>query len=243
MGMFDTIRTEQVKCFPVPMIDIKEDLGRMYFYKSGGSLKFYDVGDEVPWQTPCYNYGQNFAIFDYANIESTPKFVMVLGGKISKIYDYTKIPRGTVMNTVIDNYGRLLKVHNVRDCKDIVEEYKISYNTFITLKKNYANSTKFLADGHTQNIQEFARIRRIAFQEFEQNWCCENTDERCIAIYDTTNVGAVVDHIIRFPEETEKAIKTFRKEFYGKKVETIKQYKKWLKKNNITKYNEIVNKL
>ena len=58
MGMYDTINGEQVKCFP--WVSLYKD--EITYH--GGELKYYGIGDEVPYKKPHYNYGKNFIILD-----------------------------------------------------------------------------------------------------------------------------------------------------------------------------------
>lgn len=58
MGMYDTINGEQVKCFSWM------SYGKDGLWEHGGDLKYYGIGDEVPYKKPHYNYGKNFIILD-----------------------------------------------------------------------------------------------------------------------------------------------------------------------------------
>jgi hypothetical protein len=62
-------------------------------------------------------------------------------------------------------------------------------------------------------------------------------------MYDNTNVGAVISHIIKFPWDEEKIISAFNNYLGNNKQRTIDQYKNWLKLNNISIYDEIVKKI
>lgn len=93
MGMYDTINGEQVKCFP-----------RVYLYKeeigcSGGGLKCFNNGAEVPYKAPHYNYGKNFVILDYNRFPDS---------KYDN-YDYIihVIVDGKVKRTFRDKIGRI----------------------------------------------------------------------------------------------------------------------------------------
>lgn len=243
MGMFDTIHNEQVKCFPVTMTDVRDD-GTIHFYKSGGSMKYFRIGDKVPHQTPYYNYGDTFAIFDYTNIlYEMPQVIVVLDGRVSAIHRYDKVPKATYINVVIDNYGNLTKVHTAQDCINIVDDYTMAYNVFDDTRKEYSKSKSFTKDSHSKSIQEFARLRELAFAEFNEKWGIAKDDDRLFKIYDNTNVGAVISHIIKFPWDEEKIISAFNNYLGNNKQRTIDQYKNWLKLNNISIYDEIVKKI
>lgn len=244
MGMFDIVVKEQIKCFYVPMLDIKVENKRVYFYTSGGSLKYYDLGDSVPWQTPYYNYGKDFAIFDYSNmLDTEPQIIIVKDGKISKAYKYNKVPNRTKFSTVINNFGCPIKVSKPRDCVDIVEEYRFASDLFQGLRRNYSNSPKFLTDSHTQSMQEFGRIKKLSFENFENKWLYTEKSEEYQRFHDNTKMGFVISELIRSPEKENIILKAYRAEITGKKREIKANYKKWLKNNNITEYDVFVNKI
>lgn len=244
MGMFNTVVNEQIKCFYIPMLDIEVENKRVYFYTSGGSLKYYDLGDSIPWQTPYYNYGKDFAIFDYSNILDTePQIIIVKDGKISKVYKYNKVPSRTKFSVVINNFGHPIKVTTPRDCVDIVEEYKFASDLFQGLRRNYSNSPKFLTDSHTQSMQEFGRIKKLSFEDFENKWLYTEKSEEYQRLHDNTKMGFVISELIRSPEKENIILKAYRAEITGKKREIKANYKKWLKNNNITEYDVFVNKI
>lgn len=63
MGMYDTINSEQVKCFPwITYQYIKDSDIRLL--EHGGSLKNYENNATVPYRSLCYNYHENFNILD-----------------------------------------------------------------------------------------------------------------------------------------------------------------------------------
>ena len=59
--MYDNLDDIQVKCFPISWWSTNDNAP----YGMGGDLRYYTVGDTVPWITPFYNYGKNFIIYDY----------------------------------------------------------------------------------------------------------------------------------------------------------------------------------
>lgn len=63
MGMYDTINSEQVKCFP--WITYHYDKNNdMRLWEHGGSLKNFNDNAAVPYRSLCYNYHENFNILD-----------------------------------------------------------------------------------------------------------------------------------------------------------------------------------
>ena len=75
MGMYDIFGDagDQLKIFDVPYYCYNEKEYRLsrqmhsnwYFLsRMGGSLKYYNIGDDVPWRAMSYNYGKNFVVID-----------------------------------------------------------------------------------------------------------------------------------------------------------------------------------
>lgn len=58
MGMYDTICGDQVKCF-YKYYEYKDEL-----WRTGGSLRYFGIGDKVPYRTGWYNYTKNFNIIN-----------------------------------------------------------------------------------------------------------------------------------------------------------------------------------
>lgn len=59
--MYDTICGDQVKCF-YKYHDYKDEL-----WRTGGSLRYFGIGDKVPYRTGWYNYTKNFNIINIWN--------------------------------------------------------------------------------------------------------------------------------------------------------------------------------
>lgn len=93
MGMYDTINGEQVKCFP--WVSLYHD-GISYH---GGDLKYYEIGSEVPYRRPHYNYGKNFVILDLDRFPESDY----------SDYDYVLhvIEDGKVVATYTDEIGNI----------------------------------------------------------------------------------------------------------------------------------------
>lgn len=240
MGMFDTISSEQVKCFYKPMVTIKETIN---FYYSGGSLKSFEIGDDVPYQTPYYNYGSNFIIFDFHNAGiGIAKAIVIADGKVSSIFDYDKIPNTIDVGLVVDKYGNPLKINSASDFEKVVKDYVAAEETFDDLLREAANKKLFKLETEdtTENIIE--RLRNLAFGDFYKTWNIGIDDDRYKKVHDTTNIGAIVNHIVEKPEDAEEIIDIFQAT-YPQKQQAISEYNNWLQTNNIMQYNDIIKKL
>lgn len=63
MGMYDTINSEQVKCFQHVTYNYDRH-NNTHMWSHGGSLKNFNDNDAVPYRSLCYNYHENFNILD-----------------------------------------------------------------------------------------------------------------------------------------------------------------------------------
>lgn len=80
MGMYDCLNGEQIKCFynVVHYKDINDD--KWMIYHSGGQLRSYSIGDDLPLKTFYYNYPKDFLIID----EHCEILHTVMNGKLIK---------------------------------------------------------------------------------------------------------------------------------------------------------------
>ena len=65
MGMYDTLNSEQVKCFPWFSFYVSAMDTKGVITSHGGDLKYYGNGSKIPYRSLAYNYGKNFIIFDF----------------------------------------------------------------------------------------------------------------------------------------------------------------------------------
>lgn len=121
MGCYDFINGMQIKCFYLPIF-YKEDENYAVFH-SGGTLQFFEEGDEVPTQTMYYKYPNNFIIYNYRSIAPAH---LIKDGKVvctKNIELFTKSDWENV-EVVIDYYGNLINVHSTQDCLDLFNDFK-----------------------------------------------------------------------------------------------------------------------
>lgn len=65
MGMYDTINSEQVKCFYwTHYYNPNKETDGCHLCTSGGNLYYFGVGDTVPFKSDSYNYTKDFLILD-----------------------------------------------------------------------------------------------------------------------------------------------------------------------------------
>lgn len=125
MGMYDTINGEQVKCFPwVSFYD------KIPCYH-GGDLRNYNTGDEVPYKTLHYNYGENFIILDvnqhYPDGFFPYNYVLhiIVDGKVK---DTFKNEIGnidwSINKNIVTYYGELLNIKKSEDILNYIKEQR-----------------------------------------------------------------------------------------------------------------------
>lgn len=63
MGMYDSINSEQIKCFPWVSYQ-HNDTDGMCLWSHGGGLRCFNDNDKVPYRSLSYNYHKDFNIID-----------------------------------------------------------------------------------------------------------------------------------------------------------------------------------
>ena len=142
MGMYDYINGEQVKCFYRPIFSENEGL-----WHSGGLMRSYVDGDELPLKTMYYKYPNNFMIFDYIDYDDECFIHIVKDKKIYKTCD---------LNDIKDEY--------FEDNKLVVSYYGSSILNF----KSVSDILEYIKDTkeHNLKIKEIKRDTRLAYDEF-----------------------------------------------------------------------------
>ena len=107
--MYDTICGDQVKCFYKQF----EHDGELW--TSGGSLNYYNIGDEVPYKTDYYDYTRNFNIINIWDELDTEDDNILTGIRDGKVIFSKKLTEGvesdwTNMKKCISSYGEELKI-------------------------------------------------------------------------------------------------------------------------------------
>lgn len=143
MGLYSTICEEQVKCFFAPCLTLSDEKDtKLSFYSSGGRLKYYTKGNEVPYDSNVYNYGKDFVIFDYRKylgLEREPIGIFIKDGKVFDLIQYDKITDKDFegYDLVIDNYGEPLKITSAKDFINIVDDYIQGYKRYEEVALQY----------------------------------------------------------------------------------------------------------
>lgn len=139
MGMYDTICGDQVKCF---YKQFEHDGG---LWTSGGSLNYYNIGDEVPYKTDYYDYTRNFNIINIWDESETEDNNILTGIRDGKVIFSKKLTEGvesdwTNMQKCISYYGEELKISAQDEALDYakaVREYERQKFDYIKNKMPY----------------------------------------------------------------------------------------------------------
>ncbi len=138
MGMYDNIEEYQVKCFDWPYFYEDSIMGKGISF-SGGELRGFGKGCDVPYKTGWYDYSPNFGIYVYyyfsrESADEDVGFIVIKNGKVKKIIrDITKIKETDLkgLNRIIDRYGTPLNIQKPEDFLNLKEDlltYSELYN-------------------------------------------------------------------------------------------------------------------
>lgn len=158
MGMYDYINGEQVKCFYSPIYqegDDSETIGTVWH--SGGNLRGFNDGDNVPLSTLYYKYPSNFAIFDY-NVDYSDAIIhFIKDGKVFKtvasISDSLDEDIES-MELIVNYFGHHLNIKSKTDMYEYLKEKAQFEATRKELKRDSNEIYKELQ-------QVFKNMRRI----------------------------------------------------------------------------------
>lgn len=134
MKSYDTFdHDNKLHIFPVPVFKNRQ----VEF--SGGQLRHYEIGQEVPWKTWWYNYGPEFTVVDWSPEEtliyvfSEGRFMDCLKYSLANV-DKCKYAFGLSRN-VYDGYGNKLRIVSRND----LIGYVIARGDLARLKNRISN--------------------------------------------------------------------------------------------------------
>lgn len=138
MGMYDTINGEQVKCFP--WVSLYHDEINYH----GGDLKYYGIGDEVPYRRPHYNYGKNFIILDLNRyLESDYcdyDYVLhvIVDGKVQNTFtDEVGEIDWSINNFVVGYQGELLNINSAEELLNYMREQREYWHKYEEINSHW----------------------------------------------------------------------------------------------------------
>lgn len=134
MGMYDCMLYEQVKCFSVPCF------ADGTLWKSGGSLKYYQKNQKVPYRTSWYNYTKNFNILIINSIWDNPEpdtVIIIRDGRLKDVKDLTDTTDKDwkKMERCINYYGDWLRIKTKEDAVDYVNQFILCFLERIRYQK------------------------------------------------------------------------------------------------------------
>lgn len=129
MGMYDYINGEQVKCFYYP-IYCKDGMGQSKStWHSGGMLRSFSTGDEVPTETLYYKYPKNFAIIDCdCHFDESNSFIhIIINSKVFKTMTLSDLEKRDLVNieTFITYSSSELLINNYEDLHKYLHDSKM----------------------------------------------------------------------------------------------------------------------
>lgn len=262
MGMYDYMGGEQIKCFPLVFVNLRED-NSFNIGSIGGNFRGYKKGDKVPYQTLYYNYGKNFAILDYFPAlckKSDYKVHLIEKGKYIKTVSYKRIPKNYSVGKVVNYNGKELNIHSADDFKffindlseiirkdnELTDYYNKVFNVkgynLDDLKKNRISSEEFIAD-----LNKREKVLNMVCEEttkpFSEKWYIEEEVEENLL------VGYLLDSYMKLDKsesDWNNIFDSFIKYMKDNNMvyeDLYEKYMSWVRKNNITIHTDKLEEL
>ena len=171
MGMYDTINGEQVKCFPWV------SLYRNEISYHGGDLKYYGIGDEVPYRRPHYNYGKNFIILDlnrYPESDYCPyDYILhvIVDGKVQNTFENDIGEIDWSINKLVVGYqGESLNITSKEELIDYMREQREYWTKYEEVHNHWNELFK-------ESMQYFTGLGLLDKDSEEKKFRCAKIDE------------------------------------------------------------------
>lgn len=260
MGLYNTIEDMQVKCFTVPAnILIDTDNGfELHLNVSGGKLIGYGIGSEIPYASPLYNYGKDFAIIDYMAFYDDPRVIFIVDGRVSELVSTKSVTEQQLsrFNMFIDKHGERLNITSVEAIVNLVPDYvrlSDAYNKRIEeirIERNIPNvySPEFRTqmasiplDELKMIFQKHEKVIDDAFDETLKMFYDKYYNRNDTAHLDDTGVGIVYASLKDdFYSELNKKIicRLFKEKEYSD--EMFEKYLEWIEKNPAVDKNDVI---
>lgn len=194
--MFDSINGYVVECFP-----IAHCIEGMINY-THGEYRNYEVGSEVPFKRPYYNYGRNFVIVDISHIKSNAMHSFVIhvieNGRVKATYqnEIGEIQWENVQS-VVNYHGKFLNIRSSSELENFIKN-------FGEYKSNWELELEHLYD-----VTSYGEYMYAYTQSAEDDEYCKNMIAAMISVdntlpdrYNTWQQSS--DYIENFNEREEK---------------------------------------
>lgn len=235
MGLYLTIDNDQIKCFSIPCRPISSLNEEISFYLQNEDFEDFDFSNIVPYQTLFYNYGKNFAIFNFYCSYSSfkPYVIFIKNGKVTKIKYYEKIKEKDFkdINLVIDNSGKPLKISDVSDFTEIIEDFRIGYAEYRILCDKYRRNKS-----NTENDSWSSRAFNETIELLNNKWFYDENSDIYKQMYSGFHCGYILENLLDENYSIElkrKSIELFEEYCKNNKQhsldEEINLYYNWLK--------------
>lgn len=236
MGMYDYLGGEQIKIFYRPIFNVnKEKLEESSYWHSGGQLRSFGKGDDLPLKTLYYQYPNDFMVYDY-RFDYTDVWV-IRNGTFEKRVPFAELTQEEVASNVAvyDYYGSLLNIQTLAD----FEKMKSDFNN--RLKEYKVVEKELFPEGSLNmirtNLDEYERLSPIMEAKYKEidakyshEWVLKDPHE------DEASFGAMIDcYLFTRSLKDEKEIGT---------IVPIRQYKacKMTMQRMITEKPDLVEK-
>lgn len=174
MGMYDNINGEQVKCFSwVTLCN-----GKISYH--GGDLKYYGIGNKVPYRRPHYNYGKNFIILDLNRFPESDycpyDYILhvIVDGKVKNTFE-NEIGDidWSINNSAVGYTGELLNINNADDVLNYIKGQREYWDKYKELNSHWdelfkESMTYFHGIGLLDENSEEKKYRRAKLKELHE---------------------------------------------------------------------------
>lgn len=256
MGLYNYLGAYQVKCFYLANV-IVDSLDNLSLYTIGGTLRQFEVGDEVPYKTLYYNYGKDFLIFDTRGISLDDPVVIhiIKDGKFFDTVEYSRLSEDYFVPNVIDVYGEKLNIQKYeeildyynavckreKDYRELTEKYDKEFN----VNKSFYQDYRAKVIEKEEFYEELEKAKKVSDRvhnevnvPFNKRWRFD--DFICNDIGDGVIIGHLLDCYINLDKTVyewncifDKFLEFIKKEGY--KYETlVDSYRIWCKNNDIS---------
>ncbi len=191
MGMYDYLGGEQVKIFYVPIFVEKDCIDQKpTTYHSGGSLRSFKKGEELPLKTLYYKYPQNFIIYDprwslndvkkaHLEHEISANLWVIKNGTLQNLKWSKYVNVNDLGESVYDYYGRELNINKITDFEQMKIEMEQTYADCKKLElelfpKGVAQTIKENIKEYEEKEPKLIEIREATLGVFNKKWYKED---------------------------------------------------------------------
>ena len=161
MGMYDYLNGEQIKCF-YGVVHYKDSLDSKWeFSHSGGQLRGYVNGSELPLKTFHYNYPKDFLILD----ENDGILHTIKDGKLFNTEPLRMVESidDNLLKSVYSYHGLELNINSLEELKEYPKKVSERVNTINSMYKKYKPSSSKLIKAFRFTKDNVNKLEDIIF--------------------------------------------------------------------------------